>query len=199
MALENAAKATAAAPTHPLYELSEAQRLLKDARTPRENGAQSAHDDILAELARSADARCCASLRQPTRPLLDAVKCSSRRCLRFPPCRRRCCSTRRSTPRWPEGLTIEEPLAAADARADGAAVRRRLGRGAAAAGREAAGRAHERSARGPRRRQMDSRLSQPRDGRAAVHGLQVAFAILPLLGRREERGRLRVRRRRAHR
>ena len=67
-----------ASAAHPLlHELSEAQRLLKDSRTPRATAAlQSAHDDILAELVCDlADAQ---KLRQlaatdKAKSLLDAV------------------------------------------------------------------------------------------------------------------------------
>ena len=67
-----------ASAVHPLlHELSEAQRLLKHARTPRATAAlQSAHDDILAELVCDlADAQ---KLRQlaatdKAKSLLDAV------------------------------------------------------------------------------------------------------------------------------
>ena len=67
-----------ASAAHPLlHELGEAQRLLKDSRTPRATAAlQSAHDDILAELVCDlADAQ---KLRQlaatdKAKSLLDAV------------------------------------------------------------------------------------------------------------------------------
>ena len=68
----------AVAATHPLlYELSEAQRLLKHARTPRATAAiQSAHDDILAELVCDlADAQKLRQLAETdkAKSLLDAV------------------------------------------------------------------------------------------------------------------------------
>ena len=166
-----AAAATAAAAVHPLLTSSARLSALKHARTPRAMAAlQSAPATFRGAGCDLADAQ---KLRQlaatdKAKSLLDAVIKSLESALPSisAPCRRLCCSTRRSI-RTVAGRRRRRAglLAAADARAaDGAAVRRRLGRGAAAV-----------VAKRPvvltsaalvaRRRQMDSRLSQPRDGR----------------------------------